>query len=60
MSLQDSSEIRKGKRKKLMNELSVLDMMTGKNGADKMTFWQLIGNAEKVRESSYISVSVSA
>ena len=44
----DTHKVRKGKRKKLSPGLTVLDMMTGKNGADKKTFWQLVGAADSV------------
>ena len=39
----DSYKVKKGKRKKLCQDVTVLDMMTGKNGADKKSFWELVG-----------------
>ena len=39
----DSLKVKKGKRKLLSREITVLDMMTGKNGADLMSFWELVG-----------------
>jgi hypothetical protein len=46
----DSYKVKKGKRKKLCQDVTVLDMMTGKNGADKKIilgisrWWQLLGH----------------
>ena len=41
----DSLKVKKGKRKKLSRETTVLDMMTGKNGANMKSFWELVGGA---------------